>query len=149
MIYINYNEYNIYLRDNESVGYTKMMKSTVTGFQLPFKILETFPKALRFVHHIENEIPRMRAWRIKTQLSLEQCLLKNYNNFNIPRVFEPTLVEIHFPFFVRYINWTLDKVQSSRNNRVLLRGGIEMNWEFWLSLVGIGSRWLLSEVLDN
>ncbi|CAI9269440.1 unnamed protein product [Lactuca saligna] len=60
----------MYLRDNESVGYTKMMKYTVTGFQLPFK---------------EN---------------------------NIPRVFEPTPVEIHLSFLVRYINWTLDKVQS-------------------------------------
>nr|KAJ0202455.1 hypothetical protein LSAT_V11C600314230 [Lactuca sativa] len=63
-----------YLRDNEGEGYTKMMKYSVLGFQFPFKILETFPKALRFAHHTENKIPRMRAWRIKTQLSLEQCL---------------------------------------------------------------------------
>nr|KAJ0186328.1 hypothetical protein LSAT_V11C900471940 [Lactuca sativa] len=62
--------WNRYLRDNESVGYTRMMKYTVTSFQLPFK---------------EN---------------------------NIPRVFEATPIEIHFPFFVRYVNWTLDKVQS-------------------------------------
>ncbi|CAI9301822.1 unnamed protein product [Lactuca saligna] len=27
-----------YLRDNESVGYANMMKYTVTGFQLPFKV---------------------------------------------------------------------------------------------------------------
>nr|KAJ0208932.1 hypothetical protein LSAT_V11C400183030 [Lactuca sativa] len=105
-----------YLRDNESVGYTKMMKYTVTGFQLPFKvwILETFLEALRFAHHTENEIPRMRAWRIKTQLSLEQCLriLDVSVENNIPRVFEPTHVDIHFSFFVRYVNWTLDKVQS-------------------------------------
>nr|KAJ0225783.1 hypothetical protein LSAT_V11C100022060 [Lactuca sativa] len=102
---------NRYLRDNESVGYTKMIKYTVTGFQLPFK---TFPEALRFAHHTENEIPRMRAWRIKTQLSLEQCLriLDVSMENKIPRIFEPTPVEIHLSFFVRYINWTLDKVQS-------------------------------------
>nr|KAJ0196865.1 hypothetical protein LSAT_V11C700348790 [Lactuca sativa] len=73
-----------------------MMKYTVTGFQLPFKvwILETFPEALRFAHHTENEIPRMRAWRIKTQLSLEQCLriLDISVGNNISRVFEPTSV---------------------------------------------------------
>nr|KAJ0187630.1 hypothetical protein LSAT_V11C900472770 [Lactuca sativa] len=71
-------------------------------------------EVLRFAHHTENEIPRMRAWRIKTQLSLKQCLriLDVSVENNIPCVFEPTPAEIHLPFFVRYINWTLDKVQS-------------------------------------
>ncbi|CAI9270052.1 unnamed protein product [Lactuca saligna] len=61
-----------------------------------------------------NKIPRMRAWRIKTQLSLEQCLriLDVSVENNIPRDFEPTPVEIHLPFFVRYVSWTLDKVYS-------------------------------------
>nr|KAJ0219373.1 hypothetical protein LSAT_V11C300110190 [Lactuca sativa] len=65
-----------------------MMKYTVTGFQLPFK------------------------------LKLQQFYILTFNFLilhenNIPRVFEPTPVEIHLSFFVRYINWTLDKVQSS------------------------------------
>ncbi|CAI9267522.1 unnamed protein product [Lactuca saligna] len=59
-----------YLRDNEDEGYTKTMKYTLLGFQFPFK---------------DN---------------------------NIPRDFEPTPVEINLPFFVRYVNWILDKVQS-------------------------------------
>ncbi|CAI9296568.1 unnamed protein product [Lactuca saligna] len=108
--------WNIYLRDNEDEGYTKTMKYTVLGFQFPFKvwILETFHEALRFAHHEKNEFPRMRAWRIKTQLILEQCLcmLDVSVDNNIPRDFEPTPVEISFPFFERYVNWTLDKVQS-------------------------------------
>ncbi|CAI9264203.1 unnamed protein product [Lactuca saligna] len=35
-----------------------------------------------------------------------------FKDNNIPRDFEPTPVEINLPFFVRYVNWTLDKVQS-------------------------------------
>nr|KAJ0193753.1 hypothetical protein LSAT_V11C800433720 [Lactuca sativa] len=101
-----------YLRDNESVGYTKMMKYTVW-------ILETFLETLRFAHHTENEIPRMRAWRMKTQLSLEQCLHVSDVSVenNISRVFEPTPVEIHLSFFVRYMNWNLDKVQSPQQQQ--------------------------------
>nr|KAJ0227857.1 hypothetical protein LSAT_V11C100049050 [Lactuca sativa] len=94
--------WNRYLRDNEGEGYTKTMKYTLLGFQFPFKV------------NLRNKIPRMRAWRIKTQLSLEQCLriLDVSVENNIPRDFEPTPVEIHLPFFVRYVSWTLDKVYS-------------------------------------
>ncbi|CAI9286758.1 unnamed protein product [Lactuca saligna] len=52
-----------YLRDQTNMGSVKMLKYTVTDFHIPLKvwILETFPEALRYAHHIANEFPRMRA----------------------------------------------------------------------------------------
>nr|KAJ0196702.1 hypothetical protein LSAT_V11C700374510 [Lactuca sativa] len=140
MIYIDYNEYDrfawrtflwrysktqlrlwfgriyIYLRDQANVGSVKTLKYTVTGFHLPFNlwILETFPEALRYAHHTANEFRRMRAWRIKTQLTVDQCLrildvsLEN----NIPRVVEAMNFEIKLQFYSSYLSWTLDGVES-------------------------------------
>nr|KAJ0216220.1 hypothetical protein LSAT_V11C300107060 [Lactuca sativa] len=70
--------------DADNVGSSKTCKYMVTGFQLPY------------AHHTANEFPRMKAWRIKTQLTVEQYLrildvsLEN----NIPRAVDATNFEI-------------------------------------------------------
>ncbi|CAI9296056.1 unnamed protein product [Lactuca saligna] len=156
-----------YLRDNESVGYVKMMKYTMTSFQLSAKvwILETFPEALRFAHQTENEIPRMRAWRIKTQLSLEQCLhildvlvvpstepLKNRNGKKPQKSNNVAKRPLLFDSYVDCDDefWKLwgKNMGAIFVEHRLLRG-IEMNCEFCSSLLGFGSRWLLYEEINS
>ncbi|CAI9285559.1 unnamed protein product [Lactuca saligna] len=68
-----YRKIYIYLRDQASVGPMETLKYTVTGFHFLFKIwiLDTFPEALKYAYHTANEFPRMRAWRIETQLTVE------------------------------------------------------------------------------
>ncbi|CAH1442700.1 unnamed protein product [Lactuca virosa] len=94
----------------------KVHKYTVPGFMLPFKIwiLETFPEATKFYIRTPTELSRMRAWRSKTPLSWVQCCrIMNVsvpNNQPINVVANPE--ELMLPFYVRYVNWTLNPVES-------------------------------------
>ncbi|CAH1442855.1 unnamed protein product [Lactuca virosa] len=94
----------------------KVHKYTVPGFMLPFKIwiLETFPEATKFYIRTPTELPRMRVWRSKTPLNWVQCC--RIMNVSVPNN-EPINVEANpeelmLPFYVRYVNWTLNPVES-------------------------------------
>nr|KAJ0219408.1 hypothetical protein LSAT_V11C300134280 [Lactuca sativa] len=75
-----------FLRDHDNVASPMILKYTVTGFHLPFQvwILETFLKA---VYHTANEN-------------------------NIPRVVQATNIEIKLPFYMCYLDWTFNRVES-------------------------------------
>nr|KAJ0217152.1 hypothetical protein LSAT_V11C300145120 [Lactuca sativa] len=94
----------------------KIHKYTVPGFMLPFKIwiLETFPEATNFNVCIPTELPRMRFWRSKAPLSWDNyCRIINMfvpNNQPIQVVANET--ELMLPFYVRYVNWTLNHEES-------------------------------------
>ncbi|CAH1426508.1 unnamed protein product [Lactuca virosa] len=94
----------------------KIHKYTVPGFMLPFKIwiLETFPEATKFYVRIPTELSRMRSWRSKTPLSWDNChRIINVlvpNNVPIPVVANGT--ELMLPFYVRYVNRTLNHEES-------------------------------------
>ncbi|CAI9294167.1 unnamed protein product [Lactuca saligna] len=94
----------------------KIHKYTVPGFMLPFKIwiLETFPEATKFYVRISTELPRMRCWRSKSVLSWENCCriinVSVPNNQPIQVVANET--ELMLPFYVRYVNWTLNHEES-------------------------------------
>nr|KAJ0226188.1 hypothetical protein LSAT_V11C100049020 [Lactuca sativa] len=94
----------------------KGYKYTVPGFMLLFKIwiLETFTEATMFYIRTPIELPRMRAWRSKTPLNWEQCCriinVSMPNNQPINVVANPE--ELMLPFYVRYVNWTLNPVES-------------------------------------
>ncbi|CAI9261519.1 unnamed protein product [Lactuca saligna] len=91
-------------------------KYTVLGFMLPFKIwiLETFPEATKFYVRIPTELPMMRCWRSKSALSWENCCriinVSVPNNQPIQVVANET--ELMLPFYVRYVNWTLNHEES-------------------------------------
>nr|KAJ0190074.1 hypothetical protein LSAT_V11C800453180 [Lactuca sativa] len=99
-------------------------KYIVPGFMLLFKIwiLETFPEATMFYIRTPTELPRMRAWRSKTPLNWEQCCriinVSVPNNQPINVVANPE--ELMLPFYVRYVNWTLNPVESSPRQHSLV-----------------------------
>ncbi|CAI9304466.1 unnamed protein product [Lactuca saligna] len=94
----------------------KVHKYTVPGFTLPFKIwiLETFPDATNFYICTPIELPRMRSWRSKTSLSWDNC--HRIINVSVPNKESIRVVidaaELMLPFYVRYVNWTLNDEES-------------------------------------
>ncbi|CAI9279643.1 unnamed protein product [Lactuca saligna] len=94
----------------------KIHKYTVSGFMLPFKIwiLETFPEATKFYVRIPIELPKMRCWRSKTTLSWENCcrIINVYVPNNQPIQVVANETELMLPFYVRYVNWTLNHEES-------------------------------------
>ncbi|CAI9287217.1 unnamed protein product [Lactuca saligna] len=77
-------------------------------------ILETFPKAIKFYIRMPTELSRVRAWRSKTSLSwVKWCRIMNVsvsNNQHINVMATPE--ELMFSFYARYVNWTLNPVES-------------------------------------
>ncbi|CAI9296112.1 unnamed protein product [Lactuca saligna] len=169
--------WNKYLRDNEGEGYTKTMKYTIFDFQLVFKALifgeQITPHPLIFKKDttkdklfgvvtelkttIEHFGKRMDKWEKDKQFGVN-----NMENVDAGKAFfhgldpesghtyvqaPPPIVEVE------------DNIVTPLKGRIKMKSnfvgslthrllkGIEMNWEFWSSLLGIGSRWLLSKNL--
>ncbi|CAH1423021.1 unnamed protein product [Lactuca virosa] len=61
-----------------------------------------------------TELPQMRSWRRKTQLSWVQCcrIIKVSVPNNHPVVVVANEMELMEPFYIRYVNWTLNHEES-------------------------------------
>ncbi|CAH1444101.1 unnamed protein product [Lactuca virosa] len=83
---------------------------------LPFKIwiLETFPEATQYYICTPTELPQMRSWRSKTLLSWVQC--RRIINVSVPNnhpiVVVANATELMLPFYIRYVNQTLNHEES-------------------------------------
>ncbi|CAH1423300.1 unnamed protein product [Lactuca virosa] len=94
----------------------KVHKYIVVIFVLPFKIwiLDTFPEATQYYVRMPTKLPPMRSWRRKTPLSWVHC--RQIINVSVPNNHHIVVVanetELMEPFYIRYVNWTLNHEES-------------------------------------